>query len=134
MSRKRKGRKHRTVNRTPRPVRRAVTATPVGAPVPRPATAATATTTATPATTATATPMPSPARSVESLGRHLARTYEQLGAHGPQSAEELCETAGYTVRTITRHLADLARQGLAEQAADGRWAASPSDPRTVAVG
>ncbi|MFH8738898.1 hypothetical protein [Streptomyces sp. NPDC017964] len=100
---KQKGRKHRTVNRTPRP-----------GPAPK---------------TVSAEKTPTQARVVtqrrapERLGHHAARTYVQLREHGPHTIERLCETAGYTKRTIMKHLDGLARQGLAVQEVDGRWAA-----------
>ncbi|MFF3844286.1 hypothetical protein [Streptomyces sp. NPDC002328] len=49
--------------------------------------------------------------------------------HGAHTVQELCETVGYTERTIVKHLGGLSDHGLAVQRADGRWA--PTDRRPV---
>ncbi|WP_330279036.1 ArsR family transcriptional regulator [Streptomyces sp. NBC_00569] len=100
---KRKGRKHRTVNRTPRP-----------GPAPKNVSAE-----KTPIQATAVSQRPAP----EQLGHHAARTYGQLLEHGPHSIQHLCEAVGYTKRTIMKHVDGLAQIGLAVQEADGRWAA-----------
>lgn len=110
MSKRQKGRRHRSVNRTPRPVgRRAAAPAPARPPVPPPA-------------------PPAPAPVPPALGRHTARTYVHLAEAGPHTVQELCEAVGYTPRTVTRHLEDLAGHGLATRAPDGRWAAAHPGP------
>lgn len=133
MSKHKKGRKHRTVNRTPRPVgpaaRRRATTPRVRSLIPPPAPA--------PAHTASSEPQGpgEPAAREEpagpvfynsarngGLGLHAARTWRQLDAAGSAgvSVDELCAAAGYQAPTITKHLKGLARYGLAEQHGD-RW-------------
>lgn len=114
MSKKQKGRKHRTVNRTPRPVRSTAPPAPVAVP-------------------AQGSASEKQARQ-KPLGHHASRTYVQLAEHGPHSVQELCETVGYTKRTIDRHLEGLAQQGLALRSADGRWTATDRKPEEAAVG
>ncbi|WP_078871549.1 hypothetical protein [Streptomyces caatingaensis] len=94
MSKRQKGRRHRRVNRTPRPV---------GPSRPR--------------------TRPEPERTVvPDLGRHTARTWDGLCSYGTggASVEELCAAVGYQPRTILKHVSGLAGQGLAEQRGD-RW-------------
>ncbi|MGW1076569.1 hypothetical protein [Streptomyces sp. NPDC002537] len=90
MSKRQKGRRHRKVNRTPRP-RAASVAVVTEAVVP-------------------------------DLGRHAARTWEGLRACGPGGAslDELAGAVGYQARTIQKHVAGFADQGLAEPRGD-RW-------------
>ncbi|WP_328580988.1 hypothetical protein [Streptomyces sp. NBC_00370] len=129
MSKHKKGRKHRTVNRTPRPVgpaagRRAATPTAKGLIPP-------------PAHTATSEPQGpgEPAAQEEpagpvfynsarngGLGLHAAKTWRELNTAGASgvSVDELSAAAGYQAPTITKHLKGLARYGLAEQNGD-RW-------------
>ncbi|MFC5724293.1 hypothetical protein ACFP1Z_29475 [Streptomyces gamaensis] len=102
MSKRQKGRRHRRVNRTPRPVGPARRRPAAGRAAPPPAAAA---------------PPPVP-----DLGRHTARTWEGLRACGAAGAslDELSATVGYTERTILKHVNGLAGQGLAELR-DDRW-------------
>lgn len=109
MSKRQKGRQHRSVNRTPRPVRSRA----VAAPTP---TVAAAVRHDSPRIPAPAEPPP--------LGRSVARTYTGLTEAGARTVQELCEAVGYTPRTITRHLEDLARHGLAACSTDSRWTAT----------
>ncbi|ARZ71248.1 hypothetical protein SMD11_5669 [Streptomyces albireticuli] len=105
MSKRQKGRRHRRVNRTPRPVGRALPAAPQSAA--RPASA----------------PHPTaPQSAAPDLGRHAARTWEslrELGAAGA-SLDELAAAAGYQARTVLKHVTGLAGHGLAELR-DDRW-------------
>lgn len=59
------------------------------------------------------------------LGHHAQRTWDRLKELRPRGAtvEDLCETVGYTERTINKHLEGLSRYGLAEQQGD-RWVAT----------
>jgi DNA-binding transcriptional ArsR family regulator len=146
-----KGRKHRRVNLTPRPVtplaQRAdrADAGPVAAPAAveaAPPAAGTAPSAVDAAPTAAgAAPdateaAPSSAgsgageASAEGLSRNAQRTLARLYESGPQGATpaDLGEAVGYTVRTVTRHLAGLARNGLVVRQADGRWSATVRHP------
>ncbi|MER5946560.1 helix-turn-helix domain-containing protein [Streptomyces sp. NPDC001904] len=145
-STKKKGRRHRTVNRTPRPVG-TVTA-------PRAETTASVTLPGqksepdldrvlrnlgygrlrVPAPAAPAEPT-APARAVErrpaaphataELNKNARLTLECLErAADGLTLEQVCEAVGWTPRTVTRHLRTLADTGLAEQAEDGLWSAA----------
>ncbi|MBT2387326.1 hypothetical protein [Streptomyces sp. ISL-11] len=96
MSKRQKGRRHRRVNRTPRPVVAARGAAP--------------------------RPLPVAAGADPGLGRHATRTWEGLRAYGEAGAslDELAEAVGYQARTILKHVTGLAGQGLAELR-DDRW-------------
>ncbi|MFI9724477.1 hypothetical protein ACIHFE_33425 [Streptomyces sp. NPDC052396] len=100
MSKRQKGRRHRRVNRTPRPA---------GASRPY-----------------FARPQAQPPRPVApELGRHTARTWDGLrscGAGGA-SVEDLSAAVGYQPRTILKHVQGLLSQGLAERRGD-RWFAA----------
>ncbi|MDT0450024.1 hypothetical protein [Streptomyces hesseae] len=122
MSKRQKGRRHRRVNRTPRPVG--------------------------PSRHGAARPEPRPehraeqrheprvegrvearvkarSKEVPALGRHEARTWNGLLARGAEGAsvDELCLAVGYQARTIVKHVAGLADHGLAELR-DERWYAT----------
>ncbi|MGR8012307.1 hypothetical protein [Streptomyces hypolithicus] len=60
------------------------------------------------------------------LGHHAQRTWARLKEVGTRGAtvEDLCEAVGYQARTITKHLEGLSHYGLAEQREDGRWAST----------
>ncbi|MFE9250451.1 helix-turn-helix domain-containing protein [Streptomyces sp. NPDC007088] len=143
--RQQKGRRHRTVNRTPRPVsrtgsaRRAVAT--AAAPAGSPAGASAATTAPAAAPSATASPAPATASgaavpggrgapeaelfapaSSGGLGRTAARTWERLSSAGAAglTQEELAERAGYQPATVAKHLSGLAERGLAERRGE-RW-------------
>ncbi|MEV4743161.1 hypothetical protein [Streptomyces sp. NPDC049555] len=97
MSKRQKGRRHRRVNRTPRPVRTS------------------------PARTATG---PEPrslgrheARTWEGL---------RASGTGGASIEELSAAVGYQARTILKHMTGLSGQGLAELRGDRWYAAGAS--------
>ncbi|MGW1199472.1 hypothetical protein ACWD4B_27080 [Streptomyces sp. NPDC002536] len=98
MSKRQKGRRHRRVNRTPRP---AGASRPYA---PRPET------------------RPEHPRALPDLGRHEARTWDGLRAcgDGGASVDELCASVGYQARTILKHVQGLAGHGLAELRGD-RW-------------
>ncbi|MCA6095916.1 hypothetical protein LE181_27605 [Streptomyces sp. SCA3-4] len=112
MSKRQKGRRHRRVNRTPRPVgsTRPSTARPESRPEQR--------------QEARTEPRPVPV-SVPGLGRHEARTFDGLRAlgDGGASVDELCAAVGYQARTILKHVNGLAGHGLAELRGD-RWYAT----------
>lgn len=67
------------------------------------------------------------------LGRNVAHTYIRLTEAGAHTVQELCETVGYTPRTINRHLEDLTRHGLAACSTDGHWTATRIPGREPAV-
>ncbi|MBB5118272.1 hypothetical protein GO002_22665 [Streptomyces eurocidicus] len=102
MSKRQKGRRHRRVNRTPRPAGRARPVAPQ--PAVRPPAAA-----------------PQPAATPD-LGRHAARTWQSLRERGASGAslDELAAAAGYQARTVLKHVTGLAGHGLAELR-DDRW-------------
>ncbi|KJY41930.1 hypothetical protein VR41_10095 [Streptomyces sp. NRRL B-1568] len=112
MSKRQKGRRHRRVNRTPRPV--GLSRPSAVRPEPRPE--------ARPEPRAVVTaperrPAPAPG-----LGRHEARTWDGLCAFGPggASVDDLCASVGYQARTILKHVSGLEDHGLAERRGD-RW-------------
>ncbi|WP_274560756.1 hypothetical protein [Streptomyces spiramyceticus] len=107
--RKQKGRRHRQVNRTPRPVTRSVTAQAAAVP-----------------DTGTAF------RSVSEggIGRPAERTWQQLKSRADtgMSIDELSAVVGYQPATISRHVDGLAAHRLAHQR-DGRWYPEPAGAR-----
>lgn len=129
MSKKQKGRKHRVVNRTPRPRGSVSSTVPVASAVPVSPTVP----------VAPAVPVTLPAQAAPSdesnwkkwLGHHAARTYARLAEHGPHTVEELCEAVGYTQRTITKHLNGLLEHGLARQSPEGGWTTTDRRPSEV---
>lgn len=148
MGKHQKGRRHRTVNRTPRPVGPARRPT---VPVPA-ASVATAVSEANPASQhhrgeqavqhgADRAPTrkerngePSADPPGDSgLGRHATRTWQQLQAMGAAgtTVEELSVSVGYQSRTILKHLKTMAGQGMAEQRGD-RWHPTGRDPGGIA--
>ncbi|MGK5733136.1 hypothetical protein [Streptomyces sp. URMC 124] len=159
MSKRQKGRRHRRVNRTPRPVGAAVRRrSPAAAPQPAVAHAA-----APPAATATARqpvtqkapqePLEPAARrsaaparaaaersappaAAPELSRHTARTWESLRTYGAAGAslEELCVAVGYQPRTVTKHVQGLADQGLAELRDDRWYAREPAGALAATAG
>lgn len=62
------------------------------------------------------------------LGQHAQRTWDRLKDLRPRGAtvEDLCETVGYTERAINKHLEGLSRYGLAEQREEQWFATSKS--------
>ncbi|MEV5510592.1 hypothetical protein [Streptomyces orinoci] len=102
MSRRQKGRRHRKVNRTPRPVgsSRPYAVRPQAQP-------------------------PQPRAVAPELGRHVIRTWDGLRSCGPGGASvaDLSAAVGYQPRTILKHINGLVSQGLAEQRGD-RWFAT----------
>ncbi|MEU2511251.1 hypothetical protein [Streptomyces syringium] len=113
MSKRQKGRRHRKVNRTPRPVgssRPGPSRAEPRAEQPRaePRAVVSAGTAGTP-----------------DLGRHEARTWEGLRASGVEGAsvDELCAAVGYQARTVLKHVNGLAAYGMAERRGD-RWYAT----------
>ncbi|MEU1677119.1 hypothetical protein ABZ752_34580 [Streptomyces roseifaciens] len=159
MSKRQKGRRHRRVNRTPRPVGAAVRRRSPAA-APQPAVAHTAAQSAAPAAARQPVAQKAPERPLEraaarpaarpaavperaaaeraappaapELGRHIVRTWESLRTCGAAGAslEELCAAAGYQPRTVTKHVQGLVDQGLAELR-DERWYAR--DPAALAA-
>ncbi|MFI5983469.1 hypothetical protein ACIBEA_21645 [Streptomyces sp. NPDC051555] len=149
MSRRQKGRKHREVNRTPRPVGRAPLRLPGSSPRKRRSPAARAVEVA---TTVAAVPAPAPSAqpprdtgpapvftvpvSGGGLGLPAARTWQGLRGSGPAgvSVAELCATAGFTPPTVVRHLRALAGFGLARRSESGQvWHPTDADPAAIAL-
>ncbi|MBZ4318716.1 hypothetical protein [Streptomyces huiliensis] len=130
MSKRQKGRRHRRVNRTPRPVggstrpeaRAGVRAVEVRAVEARAVVPEGARSEVGPqAGPGTRAAAPA-AAVVPGLGRHEARTWDGLRSRGADGAsvDDLCAAVGYQPRTILKHVAGLAGHGLAEQRGD-RW-------------
>ncbi|MFI5618043.1 helix-turn-helix domain-containing protein [Streptomyces sp. NPDC051567] len=131
MSRRQKGRRHRTVNRTPRPVGPAAPRR-VG-PRTAPAPVGAAATGPVPVAGPVAVPVPAPSPEAVAdadaegivfaaarhggLGLPAARTWSELRAVGPGGASvaDLSTAVGFTASTVARHLRGLASFGLAEQ-------------------
>ncbi|ESP99383.1 Hypothetical protein B591_11481 [Streptomyces sp. GBA 94-10 4N24] len=137
-ARKQKGRRHRTVNRTPRPVTRT---RPPGSTGPGTGPAA-PTATARPAPAQTSAPeaprtgsAPIPEVPAEvfapvgagGLGRTAERSWRHLAAAGAQGAvlDEVSAAAGYQPATVTRHLEGLAERGLARRDGERWYAVAP---------
>lgn len=118
MSRHRKGRRHRKVNMTPRPVgpRRSPRAVQEQA-TPRDA-GATRTSAPIPGQDSTGERAGVVSRRVSESGlsRHAVRTWERLAEAGTGGAEvgELSATVGFQRSTVLGHLKGLAELGLAE--------------------
>ncbi|WP_394428235.1 helix-turn-helix domain-containing protein [Streptomyces sp. SGAir0957] len=125
---KKKGRRHRTVNRTPRPVGPARTAARSRADL----------TPAQDSERRQAPTVPAPATEaqhdgergrgdaevVAKLNRTTHTTWTWLREAAPERAwtvEEVSEAVGFTPRTVTRHLQTLATHGLAAQDDSGAW-------------
>ncbi|MEU7137418.1 hypothetical protein [Streptomyces sp. NPDC046261] len=108
MSKRQKGRRHRRVNRTPRPV--GSTRPSAARHEPRPE--------------SRHEPRPH-----TGLGRHEARTFDGLRAlgDGGASVDELCAAVGYQARTIVKHVNGLAQHGLVELRGE-RWYATEGQP------
>ncbi|MFJ7205847.1 hypothetical protein ACIQWR_20215 [Streptomyces sp. NPDC098789] len=153
MSRRQKGRKHREVNRTPRPVgraplrlpgssprkRRSPAAQPAGGAVAAPA-AAEAVRVPAPAAGSPGDTGPAPVFTVPvsggGLGLPAARTWQGLRGSGPAGASvaELCAAAGFTAPTVVRHLRALAGFGLARRSEGGQvWHPTDADPAAIAL-
>ncbi|MFI6874069.1 winged helix-turn-helix domain-containing protein [Streptomyces sp. NPDC050400] len=160
---KKKGRRHRTVNRTPRPVTTTTaTAERTTAPVPQqqsgpdvdrvlrrlgygrlrvPAPAAPApypgerpTPPARATPKAPATPAAQAPVALGDLGKNTRLTWQRLEqAPGGMTLEQMCEAVGWTPRTVSRHLKALADGGLAEQTEDGRWSAAAAEAAPAAA-
>lgn len=154
MSRRQKGRKHREVNRTPRPGGRAPLRLPGSSPRKRRRSpAAQAVEAVGPVGAATeAARVPAPAAgppedtgpapvltvpvSGGGLGLPAARTWQGLRGSGPAGASvaELCATAGFTAPTVVRHLRALAGFGLARRSESGQvWHPTDADPAAIAL-
>lgn len=132
MSRQQKGRRHRTVNRRPRPVGSgtprlrgpAVRAgeAPAGGASASGAPTGGAASVEVPAAREEAGPLFSHASKDGGLGLPAARTWRQLALAGAAGAtvEDLSATVGYQPPTIVRHLRGLSRYGMADQQGS-RW-------------
>ncbi|SPE48246.1 hypothetical protein SNS2_0331 [Streptomyces netropsis] len=109
MSKRQKGRRHRKVNRTPRPV---------GSSSPGPS---------------RAEPRVVVSAGTPDLGRHEARTWEGLRASGVEGAsvDELCAAVGYQARTVLKHVNGLAAYGMAERRGDRWYAKRTAEPGTA---
>ncbi|MFF8494357.1 hypothetical protein ACF06O_26335 [Streptomyces albidoflavus] len=150
-ARKQKGRRHRTVNRTPRPVTRTRPpgsagqgtgpAAPTATARQAPARPASGTTTAPPparppaaeAPRTGSAPLPEVPAEVFApvgaggLGRTAERSWRHLAAAGAQGAalDEVSAAAGYQPATVTRHLEGLAGRGLARLDGERWYAVTP---------
>lgn len=153
-ARKQKGRRHRTVNRTPRPVTRTRPpgsagqgtgpAAPAATPRPAPATRPASGTTTAPSPARAEPPAPEapgtgsapfpevPAEvfapvGAGGLGRAAERSWRHLAAAGARGAvlDEVSAAAGYQPATVTRHLEGLAERGLARLDGERWYAVAP---------
>jgi DNA-binding transcriptional ArsR family regulator len=120
-----KGRKHRTVNRTPRPVAPAPAhAAPPAVPATVPATVPAPAPAPPPGPSATAhVPAPAEPRPEETgLARTALKTLQQLRAAGSDGTtiDALSAIVGYQPATIARHIDSLAAHHLVHQR-EGRW-------------
>ncbi|MFG2622509.1 hypothetical protein ACGFXC_33325 [Streptomyces sp. NPDC048507] len=137
MGKREKGRRHRRVNRTPRPVGRSRTergarSPAVGAPAAE-AVAEERGSAALPvqarASVGERVPGPEPSvfasKADGGLGRPARRTWSALRAAGARESgvEELCAAVGFAQRTVAKHLEGLAGHGLAVQGTGGGWVA-----------
>ncbi|MFE9468585.1 hypothetical protein ACFYNW_34040 [Streptomyces virginiae] len=142
MGKREKGRRHRRVNRTPRPVGRSRTeraAQSAAAATPAPGAVSEGQGSAVlPAQERASISGPVPGRESSvfaskadgGLGQSAQRTWSALAAaEGRESGvEELCEAVGFTRRTVVQHLEGLAGHGLAARGADGGWVAVGAVP------
>lgn len=118
MSKSQKGRRHRTVNRRPRPVRSAVGPVPVPVPV----------TMVVKAEAAVASveegvgPLFQTALRDGGLGLPAARTWRHLleSDRSGATVEEISATVGYQPQTIGRHVSGLLKYGMVRES-EGRW-------------
>ncbi|MFI1444647.1 hypothetical protein [Streptomyces fructofermentans] len=116
MSRQRKGRRHRKVDMTPRPVGPARSKR-AAAPVTEPRAAAAEAPAVPPQQAGAGTDEALSRRVSESgLSRNAVRTWQELAGSGTagRTAEELSAVVGYQPSTVVKHLKGLADQGLAE--------------------
>ncbi|MEV1025778.1 hypothetical protein [Streptomyces sp. NPDC050264] len=129
---KRKGRRHRTVNRTPRPVG---AARPDRPSVPRTQTGEHAPVAAVPAPASEDRVEPArvlapregePADGAAALNRTTRATWSRLRQEPLRgwTVEEVSEAVGFTPRTVVRHLQTLAAHDLACQDSGGEWRAT----------
>lgn len=136
MGKHQKGRRHRRVNRTPRPVSRtgrdrAAQGAPSVAAAPAPASVGDSLVLPSQGRPA-AVPVPEPGGSAFAskadggLGHPARRTWSALRAAGTRESGvgELCEAVGFTERTVLKHLEGLAAHGLAVQGVGGGWVAA----------
>lgn len=137
MGKREKGRRHRRVNRTPRPVGRSGTdrAAQRSAGGPAPAAVGQGSVALPPqgvGACATGDPVPGPQASAFAskadggLGQPAQRTWSALRAPGVReiSVQDLCDAVGFTPRTVLKHLKGLAAHGLAAQGPAGGWQAA----------
>ena len=132
MSKSQKGRRHRTVNRRPRPVRTAVgsAADPVQAPKVEKVVQA-------PSTKGEAGegvgPLFQTALRDGGLGLPAARTWRHLleSDRGGATVEEISATVGYQPQTIGRHVNGLLKYGMVRES-EGRWYPTGKSQRNAA--
>ncbi|MFF9502355.1 hypothetical protein [Streptomyces sp. NPDC014656] len=127
MGKRKKGRRHRRVNRTPRPVSRPGVGLSGQLPPQAVGGAGDAVVLPRQGDAASGWEASLFARRAEGgLGHPAQRTWNALkSARARESrVEELCEAVGFTPRTVARHLEGLAAHGLAVQEAGGGWSAS----------
>lgn len=140
MGKREKGRRHRRVNRTPRPVRRsrtdraAQTSPSVAGKLDLGAVADGPGSAMFPSQGRAIGGGPAPeleasvfaSKADGGLGHPAQRTWSALRTAGARESgvEELCEAVGFTQRTVVKHLEGLAAHGLAIQRAGGGWVAA----------
>ncbi|MFF5131578.1 hypothetical protein ACFY41_32230 [Streptomyces syringium] len=122
MSKRQKGRRHRKVNRTPRPVGSSRPGPSRAEPRSEPRVESRAEARAEARPEPPAEPRAVVSAGTPDLGRHEARTWEGLRASGVEGAsvDELCAAVGYQARTVLKHVNGLAAYGMAERRGD-RW-------------
>jgi hypothetical protein len=115
MSKSQKGRRHRTVNRRPRPVRSAVGPVPVPVPVEKVAVAEKV-------AEEGVGPLFQTALRDGGLGLPAARTWRHLleSDRSGATVEEISATVGYQPQTIGRHVSGLLKYGMVRES-EGRW-------------
>ncbi|TDU05797.1 hypothetical protein EDD99_4329 [Streptomyces sp. 846.5] len=113
MSKSQKGRRHRTVNRRPRPVGSAAGPVRVAAPVPVPVEKVAADGVG---------PLFQTAQRDGGLGLPAARTWRHLleSDRSGATVEEISATVGYQPQTIGRHVSGLLKYGMVRES-EGRW-------------
>ena len=120
MSKSQKGRRHRTVNRRPRPVRSAVGPVPV--PVPVRVTKVVKAEAAVASVEEGVGPLFQTALRDGGLGLPAARTWRHLleSDRSGATVEEISATVGYQPQTIGRHVSGLLKYGMVRES-EGRW-------------
>ncbi|MEY9840716.1 hypothetical protein [Streptacidiphilus sp. EB103A] len=121
MSKSQKGRRHRTVNRRPRPVGSAAGPVPVPVPVTK-VVKAEAAEAAVASVEEGVGPLFQTALRDGGLGLPAARTWRHLleSDRSGATVEEISATVGYQPQTIGRHVSGLLKYGMVRES-EGRW-------------